>query len=623
MKNQKFTKVLLQTAILGTTTLQLASLASPVVSVFADEKQPSTEQVDKKADTKTTETKDGVRREKIPFNTKYTTDDNLNYGEEKEVQPGIEGEKEFITKVTPGVKAQNGKATGTLSFVTKAPENTNVTTETKPTVLVGVMDFSSSYARKLPTAIDQMEMLINKAITNKDSKVILQIYTMNYADSYSANTTANAPGWSTVLLTKDEAIKILEKLKALKSPILGGYNGGDFGAYFRDVQLALGDKNYKVEGVNKSVPYEQIIEEVTKKSDNISVIQFTDGWNDKAVNAHGADEHIDDTFATWAKSRAKTFMSVINRNKTVQNPTNTDYDTNTDRSINEMKRVGHPNIYEVTGKDKATVDKELLNQFMETAVEKVTKTKGEDQTAKITISGKDVKVTKATLKGAQTKELTIKDGKVDVSEKLPDGNYTVDFDVEGNGTAEGIVTINGKEVNKKSVEAKAIAGTKDQSTTEEKIVKEPQDRIIAKGTKGTITEKETEKIPYKTEYVDDENLEYGKTELRQEGVQGENEIIKIYQTKNGEKVGEPEITKNTITEVKNKIIARGTKKQKVEEPKKEEPKKPEVKKETPKQEPKKEELPKTNDTAKATSVLAGISLVGLGITTFVKRKFAK
>ena len=50
---------------------------------------------------------------------------------------------------------------------------------------------------------------------------------------------------------------------------------------------------------------------------------------------------------------------------------------------------------------------------------------------KITVGGNGVTVTKAILKGATTKDLAIKDGKVDFSEKLVDGKYTVEFEATG------------------------------------------------------------------------------------------------------------------------------------------------------------------------------------------------
>ena len=160
-------------------------------------------------------------------------------------------------------------------------------------------------------------------------------------------------------------------------------------------------------------PYEDIIEDLTKPTDTISVIQYTDGWMSGGTNGKldgGTPEDIDVTFAEWAKKRAKTFMSVLNRNQV------TEEDTNSMRSTEQMKAVGHPNIYDMTGKDPEVAEKEIIKQFMETATVKTKTTKGENQTVKVMIGGNGVTVTKAVLKGTTTKELAIKDGKVDFSE---------------------------------------------------------------------------------------------------------------------------------------------------------------------------------------------------------------
>ena len=146
-------------------------------------------------------------------------------------------------------------------------------------------------------------------------------------------------------------------------------------------------------------------------------------------------------------------MSVINRNQVTVN------DTNSMRSIEQMKELGHPNIYDMTGKDKSIVDAEVVKQFMETATVKVQTSKGADQTAQVAIGGDGIKITKALLKGGKVnKELPVKDGKVDFSEKLPDGDYSIVYSFTGEGTATGTVSLDGKEVAKKSDSIKNEGG---------------------------------------------------------------------------------------------------------------------------------------------------------------------
>ena len=258
-------------------------------------------------------------------------------------------------------------------------------------------------------------------------------------------------GVASRLLSKDEALKLIDKLLAVNAPSEKNPTYTNYSAYFEGIADTFGELRYKDNTAEKdqlghtSVPFEDIITKLAPKDKTISVIQYTDGWMNGRDSVGrftpGTEEEIDVTFAEWAKKKAKTFMSVINRNQV------TTEDTNSDQSLTQMRAVGHPNIYDLTGKDKAVYEPEIIKQFLETATEKVTSKKGEDQTAKITLGGDGVTVTKAVLKGGSVnKPLTIKDGKVDVSEKLPDGTYTVEFEATGNGALKYQIAVDGKSV---------------------------------------------------------------------------------------------------------------------------------------------------------------------------------
>ena len=330
-----------------------------------------------------------------------------------------------------------------LNFSAKAPTNTSKTNEIEPLTTTHIYDTSVSYSGKLKASLLQSRKII-EANTNPQSKHILQTYAVNFTDSYVAvgvndeNTLKNNYGVSSLLLTKEQALGLIDKLMAIKHPSEKGSTLQKEGDYYIAVAKAFGELGYKTDTPGTKVPFEDIVTKLTKPTNTISVIQYTDGWGE-------GREEMDPTFANWAKKRAKTFMTVVNRNKV------TDKDTNSNESINQMKKLGHPNIYDATGKDPKIVDAEVLKQFMETATEKVKVTKGENQTAKITIGGNGVTVTKAVLKGGNVnKELPIKDGKVDFSEKLPDGNYTLTYSFVGEGTVTGTVALDGKEAAKKA-----------------------------------------------------------------------------------------------------------------------------------------------------------------------------
>ena len=168
------------------------------------------------------------------------------------------------------------------------------------------------------------------------------------------------------------------------------------------------------------------------------------------------DETFDGSILEWASKNAKTLLSII-------------YGGADSRANKSMIQAGHPNIYlaEPNGSliPNEERSKKLAEQIASTTVEKVTK--GEAQTVKVTVGGNGVTVTKATLKGATTKDLVVKDGKVDFSEKLADGSYTLEFEATGNGTVTAVVNIDGKEAGKKAVEIKSTAGSNGASNAKE------------------------------------------------------------------------------------------------------------------------------------------------------------
>lgn len=366
---------------------------------------------------------------------------------------------------TQGVAAVEGKATGTLSVTTKAPVTTNTENQIEPLTTVHVYDYSSSYAGKVKDSLRLSKKII-EANKNPQSRHIIQMYPDNYGQtSYHASLNKEVKdtvGLSSTLLTKQEALEIIDNLLKIKAPTEKDTEFHEYGAYFAALANALGAHRYVSETQTGIVAFEDIVENLTKPTDTVSVIQYTDGW----MNS-GKVEEMDRSFAEWAKKRAKTFMSVINRNQV------TETDTNSDRSEKQMKELGHPNIYIMDGKDPKTVDAEVIKQFLETATVQVKSTKGEDQLVTVSITGtKTAKVTKATLKGATNKDLPIKDGKVDFSEKLPDGTWTVDYELSGDGDVTVTATVAGKEVVKETKSLKEVKGAEGTSATKTDNIKE-------------------------------------------------------------------------------------------------------------------------------------------------------
>ena len=350
-----------------------------------------------------------------------------------------------------------GSGSGSASFTTKAPMTTNTENQIEPLITDHVYDYSSSYAGKVKDSLRLSKKII-EANKNPQSKHILQLYPDNYGQtSYHASGKSqlnDTKGISSKLLSKQEALEIIDRLLAINAPSEKNPTYQNYGAYFQGLADAMGAHRYIDEAATVDIPFEEIVDRITKSTDTISVIQYTDGWMDK-----GKPEEMDRSFATWAKGRAKTFMSVVNRNQV------TDNDTNSMRSIEQMTALGHPNIYDMTGKDANVVTDEVVRRFMETATVRVKAVKGENQTAHIVLGGDGVIVTKAVLKGGGSdKQLTIRDGKVDVSEKLPDGNYTVEFAATGNGNLKYQITIDGDNAIDKTV---AVTGSSKGATSKE------------------------------------------------------------------------------------------------------------------------------------------------------------
>lgn len=374
-----------------------------------------------------------------------------------------------------------------LEFEGKVTSNTKVTT--KPMDLIAIIDYSSSYQAKRNQALKQLKLVIEKDLSD-DSQVMLQAYIYNKPASYAAHGAQldyaklrNADwetGVSTVLLKKSEALEMIDKLLEIKYPNTPG-GLPTYTALFNAVSQTFGDKAYKNNDKDNDkitvVPFEDVYSSQTNKNKLVSVIQFTDGWADT--------EKMDATFADWAKKNAKTFMSVVNMRK-VSNE-----DNNDPNSIKSMKDLGHPNIYDVSSKDEATIEKELIEQFKNTATESSTTTTKQKGQVEITPEeGITLKTAELVDPSGKKTPLTIKDNKVvyDAGE-LSNGKYTVNYTFEGNVKAAKKITASAK------VDGKEVAKAED-----------------------TVKPNESKSIPRGTQYKANPEVEAGKVKLLQEMV---------------------------------------------------------------------------------------------------------
>ena len=355
-------------------------------------------------------------------------------------------------------------------------EASSETVQRKPMDLIAIVDFSSSLQAKRPEALRQLKTLIEKNLNTGD-RVMLQGYIYNKEESYTAHGAQldyaklrNADwetGFSTKLVTKEEALSIIDKWLGINPP--NTPNGvATYSEYFNAAARAMGDLGFKTDEVDgnnfvKKVPFEEVYTSQPNKNQTVSVIQFTDGWGDK--------EQMDPTFAAWAKKNAKTFMSVVNRNQVSAE------DNNGEFSINSMKELGHPNIYDSTGKDKEVVMKEILEQFKNTAVETFTSKKKITSKGVINITAdENTKLTSVKLVSPSGKKQDLKIEKnsvkaeVELTEK---GDYTVEYDFEAvnnkAGKVKGTFTVNSKEEvsgDKVTASSKDLSSVKDEKVYE-------------------------------------------------------------------------------------------------------------------------------------------------------------
>ena len=339
--------------------------------------------------------------------------------------------------------------TGEITF---NAQSTTVET-TKPVDLLAIIDGSGSMENdKAHTLYATLHALLQSL--PDDSRVMFAVYSTNESSSYRHS------GDNTVsrLLTKDEAVAMVKMLD-MGYPAFGG--SGD--ALINEIKV-----NGAGYGTMGSM-YGDLFAGVMRPNYIHSVIQITDEW----VEA----ESIDEMFASWAKKNAKTFMSVV-INKSADS-----------KSVREMQRVGHPNIYVTGNKGQATINKEVIAQFNTTATEKA------EPTARINVTapqGVTLREVKLVAPDGKEEVLPITSNSVNVEKTLAkDGNYKVKVKADGlvheNRKVVTTVNIANKEVGKSEI---LFEGCKDD-------------------VKGTDEERTRVNIDFKTKYVDDANLMTG------------------------------------------------------------------------------------------------------------------
>ncbi len=427
--------------------------------------------------------------------------------------------------------------------------------------------------------INDMIYVIENKLTDEDH-VMLAFNGTNTEDSYKIGDREGSD--ITRLLTKKEAIDLLKELNSNEEVHSMSLSSSLISSY---VSPLLESKKYSV---SKNFPigtgFEDVYKAQTNKNKQVSVLQFTDDWS-----SYYTHENIDTSFADWAKSNAKTFMTVIDSK-----------DGKNTNSYEQLVKAGHPNIKVFTKLDTPNRQEDIAKLFESTALVVVNKTVKQKGTVSISPEA-DLTLTSAELvsPNGQKTPLTITNNTVSWSGDLDNGSYTVNYTFTGTPSVErsirSSVTVDGKKVDEKintlrpekiafetkyeedpslaagqekekqaGSEGSQLVSLKDGKVISTTITKPKVDRIVLRGTKGSDVEVKTEDIPFNTTYTEDPELEIGQTKVLTEGAVGQTEITKTYVTQSGKRVGDPTVTEKILKKAVDKVIAKGTKGQDVD-----------------------------------------------------------
>ena len=189
----------------------------------------------------------------------------------------------------------------------------------------------------------------------------------------------------------------------------------------------------------------------------------------------------------------------------------------------QMKKIGHPNIYNARGKTDDQRQKDIIEKF---------KTSGLKTTVIKNRVSPDGVVTVKAEKGIDIQEVELVSPK-GVKEKLEkQPGDAISWSWKGKFSEDGEYTLNYKFTGTPS-ETKSITGTVQVSNKED--------------------------IPFKTIEEKDPTLPFGERKVKVKGVLGERTITKTYDVLNGKRVGDPKVDTKVTKEPVDEVVLVGTK----------------------------------------------------------------
>ncbi|WP_236785194.1 G5 domain-containing protein [Anaerococcus ihuae] len=528
----------------------------------------------------------------VPFEVEIQFDDTLKPGEQKVTQEGIPGEKTRTTTIT----IQDGNVTNTQvgEFTeTKAPQkkiikvgaNTEGKVEHKEEIPFGYkVEFDPKFHENYPDATDNYKVVTEGVAgektttwTIKNSQIVEgpdQTVTKKPVDAVIKVGQKNYTG----TITHTEKIETPFKVEYRYNPDLEAgqtkkVQEGKDGSY--TLNFSQNIKNGQADGA----PTTSKTDEVAAQNE---IIEIGTKPVTKVVEKPFNTEYIFDENLEAGKTEEAT------PGKNGKVTITTTYDKDQKKVVTSEKEEGGQNrVVKIGGKTNGTEKvKEEIPFEVEVRKDPSLK-KGEWKYAKDD-EGNELKGEK----GEQERTLTIENSKVTktseptvtkkaknavilVGEGTNDGTHKIvekkelpfetryEYDDSLEPGEEKIVTPGspGKQERTNTLVIKdgKVVETKE---GEFKTTKEPQERLIKIGRKpseGETTETHRNKIPFDTKVIYDENLEAGSQIIEKEGRVGEEEVTTTQKIKDSKPIGDPEISKKTITEKEDRIVRIGVK----------------------------------------------------------------
>ena len=516
----------------------------------------------------------------VPFETIIEFDDSLKPGEQKVTQEGELGEKTRtntltiedgkVTKTEEGAYTQTkapvnriikvGRNTeGSHTYEEKIPFKYNISYDENLKSGEYVIDVEGKEGtRKTTWTIKNSEIVGEPSVeTTNPVDAVIRVGQKDYTGEFSHEVTEEIP--FTVRVIEDET------LEAGKSEIVTqGQAGSKTTKYTQAIKNGEADGELKSEETKRTEPVEHVIRVGKKPADNHLEVNS----NVDVTIKYTFDPNLDVTEARAGNFTPGTVKTVVT-NK---------YNPETGKIESVEETVVTPPVQEIiigtnkyTGKFENEIHevipfetKVVFDNTLAAGTMKV------DQPGKLGDlrkkfiqhfeNGVQVKTEEEIIENTPAEDRIVRvgsmtDGTHDHKEEIPFGYKVVyDPDMEAGKYEEVTPGKVGERITTWTIVNSKVVG-------EPKVVEtKPVDAVIKVGSKdftGTFETKKTDFIEFETEYIVDNTMEPGTTEVIQEGEHGEIETIVTHTIKNGEvtesKDGEP----RTVKAAKNRKVKVG------------------------------------------------------------------